>query len=147
MPSTHLSLHDHVIFCTKGRRRIITETWRAELHAYIGGIIRDMGGVARTIGGPGDHVHIPLGLKATHTLADPVRQVKRGSSAWIHQHGVRKFAWQEGYGAFSIGISGVKDTTKYIQSQEEHHRKMTFKEEVAMFLKKHGMEFVEQDLE
>ena len=80
MPSTHLSLHYHVIFCTKGRRRIITETWRAELHAYIGGIIRDMGGVARTIGGPGDHVHIPLGLKATHTLADAVRQVKRGSA-------------------------------------------------------------------
>jgi len=71
------------------------------------------------------------------------------SSKWIHdtfrEHW--DFEWQEGYGAFSIGISGVKDTTKYIQSQEEHHRKMTFKEEVAMFLKKHGMEFVEQDLE
>jgi len=67
MPSTHVSLHYHIIFCTKDRRRIIAEPWRAELHAYIGGIIRDIGAVARSIGGPGDHVQVLPGLKATHT--------------------------------------------------------------------------------
>ena len=60
---------------------------------------------------------------------------------------IQQTQWQEGYGAFSIGISGVEDTTKYIEGQAEHHRKMTFKEEVEMFLKKHGMEYVERDLE
>ena len=69
MPSTHVSLHYHIIFCTKGRRRIIAEPWRAELHAYIGGIIRDIDAVARSIGGPGDHVQVLLGLKATHNLS------------------------------------------------------------------------------
>ena len=64
MPSTHVSLHYHIIFCTKDRRRIIAEPWRAELHAYIGGIIRDIDAVARSIGGPGDHVQVLLGLKA-----------------------------------------------------------------------------------
>ena len=102
MGSTHLSLHYHIIFSTKGRRRIIAEPWRAELHAYIGGIVRDIGAVPRSTGGPGDHVHALLGLKATHTLADVVRQMKRGSSVWIHQHSVEKFAWQEGYGAFTV---------------------------------------------
>jgi putative transposase len=75
VPSTHLSLHYHIVFCTKGRRRIIAEPWRAELHAYIGVILRDTGAVARSIGGPGDHVHVLAGLKATHTLADAVRQL------------------------------------------------------------------------
>lgn len=114
MPSTHLSLHYHIIFCTKGRRRIIAEPWREELHAYIGGIIRGIGAVARSVGGPGDHVHVLLGLKATHTLADVVRQMKRGSSAWIHQHGVRAFSWQEGYGAFTVSPSQLTKVQRYI---------------------------------
>ena len=81
MPSTHISLYYHIVFCTKGRRRIIAEPWQEELHAYIGGITRDLGAVAHSIGGTGDHVHILAGSKATHTLADVVRQMKRGSSA------------------------------------------------------------------
>jgi putative transposase len=88
MPSTHLSLHYHIIFCTKGRGRIIAEPWREELHAYIGGITRDIGAIPQSIGGTGDHVHVLLGLKATHTLADALREMKRGSSVWIHQRGV-----------------------------------------------------------
>src|SRR6185436_5262492 len=102
MAATHLSLHYHIIFCTKGRRRMIAEPWREELHAYIAGIVRDLGAIPHAIGGTGDHVHALLSLKATHTLADVVRQMKRGSSVWIHQHGVKTFAWQEGYGAFTV---------------------------------------------
>src|SRR6266550_2937673 len=77
MPSTHVSLHYHIIFWTKDRRRIIAEPWHAALHAYIGGIIRDIDAVARSIGGPGDHVHVLLGLKATHTFRTP--ELARGN--------------------------------------------------------------------
>ena len=146
MPSTHVSLHYHIIFCTKGRRRIIAEPWRAELHAYIGGIIRDIDAVARSIGGPGDHVHVLLGLKATHTLADVVRQMTRGSSAWIHQHGVGKFAWQEGYGAFTVSPSQLSRVQQYIANQMEHHRKKTFEEEYLDLLRLSGVEYDERYL-
>ena len=143
MPSTHTSLHYHIIFCTKGRRRMIAEPWRMELHAYIGGIIRDIGAIARSVGGPGDHVHILAGLKATHTLADVVRQIKRGSSAWIHEHGVKKFAWQEGYGAFTVSPSQLSKVQRYIANQIEHHRKKTFEEEYLDLLRLSGVEFDE----
>ena len=146
MPSTHVSLHYHIIFCTKDRRRIIAEPWRAELHAYIGGIIRDIDAVARSIGGPGDHVHVLLGLKATHTLADVVRQMKRGSSAWIHQHGVGKFAWQEGYGAFTVSPSQLSKVQRYTANQIEHHRKKTFEEEYLDLLRVSGVEYDERYL-
>ena len=86
---------------------------------------------------------------STLSVAKSVQLLKGNSSKWIHDTFKEHwgFEWQEGYGAFSIGVSGVEDTTKYIQNQAEHHRKMTFKEELEVFLKKHGMEYVEQDLE
>jgi REP element-mobilizing transposase RayT len=80
MPSTHLSLHYHIVFSTKGRRRVIANTWRDNLHTYIGGIIGDMNAVPSAIGAPGNHAHVLVGLRATHVLADVVRQMKRGSS-------------------------------------------------------------------
>src|SRR5215471_20644998 len=141
MPSTHLSLYFHIIFSTKGRRRLIAEPWREALHAYIGGISRDVGAVAHCIGGPGDHVHALLGLKATHTLADVVRQMKRGSSAWIHQHGVSKFAWQEGYGGFTVSPSQLSKVDLYIVNQVEHHRNKTFEEEYLELLRLSGVDF------
>ena len=141
MPSTHLSLHYHIIFCTKGRRRTIAETWREDLHTYIGGVIRDIEAVAECVGGPGDHVHALVGLKATHTLADVVRQMKRGSSTWIHQHGVTKFAWQEGYGAFTVSPSQLNSVQRYIADQVEHHRKKTFEEEYVELLRLSRVEF------
>jgi REP element-mobilizing transposase RayT len=146
MASTHLSLHYHIVFSTDSRRRIIAEPWRAELHSYIGGISRDIGAVARSIGGPGDHVHILLGLRATHVLADVVRHVKRGSSAWIHRHGVAKFAWQEGYGAFTVSPSQLSRVQRYIANQIEHHRKKTFEEEYVDLLRLSGVEFDEKYL-
>ena len=146
MPSTHISLYYHIVFCTKGRRRIIAEPWREELHTYIGGITRDLGAVARSIGGTGDHVHILAGLKATHTLADVVRQMKRGSSAWIHQHGVNKFAWQEGYGAFTVSPSQLPKVQRYIANQITHHRTKTFEEEYLDLLRLSGVEFDEKYL-
>ena len=94
-------------------------------------------------------MQVLLSIPSTLSVAKSVQLLKGNSSKWIHdtfkEHW--SFAWQEGYGAFSIGISGVEDTMKYIQGQVEHHRKTTFKEELEVFLKKHGMEYVEQDLD
>jgi REP element-mobilizing transposase RayT len=146
MPATHLSLHYHVVFSTSSRRQIIAEPWRADLHAYIGGIVGDLGGVARSIGGTGDHVHALLGLKATHTLADVIRQMKRGSSVWVHQHRAEKFGWQAGYGAFTVSPSQLINVEQYIANQIEHHRKKTFEEEYLDLLKLSGVEYDEEYL-
>jgi REP element-mobilizing transposase RayT len=125
---------------------MIADPWRCELHAYLGGILRDMKVVPEAINGPGDHVHILAGLKATHMLAEVLRQVKRGSSAWIHQHGLSKFEWQEGYGAFTVGPSQLNAVKRYIANQEEHHRKKTFEEEYLELLRLSGVEFDERYL-
>src|SRR4030095_16499624 len=126
MPSTHLSLHYHIVFSTKERRRIIADPWRDELHAYIGGIIKEMNAIPEAVGGTGDHAHVVVGLRATHMLAEVVRQMKRGSSEWIHRHGLRKFAWQEGYAAFTVSPSQIAKVKEYVANQIEHHRSKTF---------------------
>ena len=97
----------------------------------------------------GERVHVLISIPSTLSVAKSVQLLKGNSSKWIHDTFKEHwdFEWQEGYGAFSIGISGVEDTTKYIQGQAEHHRKATFREELEVFLKKHGMEYVERDLE
>ena len=111
MPSTHLSLNYHIVFSTKNREPILAASWRAELHAYLGGILRDLGGVAQEVGGVADHVHFLAALKATHCLADVLRDTKTGSSRWIHKTmRIRSFAWQEAYGAvrpMSPGCAGT----------------------------------------
>jgi REP element-mobilizing transposase RayT len=142
MSSTHLSLHYHVVFGTKEREPWITSTWRDRLHAYLGGVIRDMDGVPEAIGGMSDHVHLLIGLKATHCLADVMRDLKRASSEWVHVNmSLPGFAWQEGYGAFTVSASAREDVAAYIARQAEHHRKRTFREEYLEFLRKSGVEF------
>jgi REP element-mobilizing transposase RayT len=138
----HVSLHCHIVFSTKERRRLIADPWRDELHAYLGGIVKNVNAVPEAVGGTGDHVHMLLGLRATHMLSEVVRQVKRGSSEWIHRHGVRKFAWQEGYGAFTVSPSQTGKVTLYIANQIEHHRARTFEEEYAARLQLSGVNFV-----
>ena len=112
----------------------------------MGGIARDLGAFARSIGGTGDHVHILADLKATHTVADAVRQIKRGSCVWIHQHGVSEFAWQQGYAAFTVSSSKLSMVQQYIANQEAHHRTKTFKEEYMDLLRLDGVEFDEKYL-
>ena len=109
MPSTHLSLHYHLIFSTKDRVAHMREDWRGRLHAYMGGIVNDLGGVAETIGGVEDHVHLLVGLRATHRLADVLREIKASSSKWVHEE-LKKplFSWQEGYGAFTVSPSQLE---------------------------------------
>ena len=106
MPSTHLSLHYHIVFGTKNHEPMIQPAWRTDLHAYLGGIIRAANGVAESIGGVADHVHLLVGLRATHCLADVLRELKSVSSGWMHDEiGLHAFTWQEGYGAFKVSAS------------------------------------------
>ena len=146
---TFISCHLHCVWSTKERRRLITPALQERLWPYLGGIARANKMTAIEIGGVEDHIHVLLSLPSTLSISKAVQLLKGNSSKWIHdtlkEHG--DFEWQEGYGAFSIGISGVEDTTKYIQTQAEHHRKTTFREEIEVFLKKHGMEYRERDLE
>ena len=95
----------------------------------------------RQLGGPGDHTHVLMGLRATHVLADVVRQMKRGSSEWIHSHGVKGFAWQEGYAAFTVSPTSRPSVKNYIANQEEHHRKKSFREELVELLERAGVDF------
>jgi REP element-mobilizing transposase RayT len=98
---------------------------------------------ALAIGGVADHVHILLSLPTTLTLSKAIQILKGNSSKWLHEDfpELRLFAWQEGYGAFTIGMSGVDDTKNYIATQVEHHRKKTFQEEFRSFLDKHGLPY------
>ena len=85
MSSTHLSLHYHLVFGTKNHEPVITSAWRDRLHAYLGGAIRTLDGVPGAVGGMADHVHLLIGLRATHTLADVLREIKSVSSKWVHE--------------------------------------------------------------
>lgn len=145
MPSTHLSLHFHVVFSTKNRAPIITTAWRDRLHAYLGGVVRNVGGVPEAIGGVADHVHLLIGLPATACLAHVMRDVKAVSSRWVHEEtGDSSFSWQEGYGAFTVSPSQRETVRGYIAKQEEHHRKKTFQEEYLELLKRCGVKYDER---
>lgn len=147
MPSTHLSLHYHVVFSTKERCAFIDAAWRDRFHAYLGGAVRTAGGVAEAVGGTADHVHLLIGLRATHRLSDVVRDIKQTSSEWVHQSiGTATFSWQEGYGAFTVSASQLDVVKNYVVHQAEHHRARGFQEEYREMLVKSGVEFDERYL-
>jgi putative transposase len=145
MSSTHLSLHYHLVFGTKNHENLIASDWRARLHDFLGGVIRTLNGGPEAVGGVADHVHLLVGLRATHTLSDVLREIKSVSSAWVHENvGVRSFGWQEGYGAFTVSASQLENVRAYIQQQEEHHRTRSFRDEYVALLRRSGVEFDEQ---
>src|SRR3954452_6128252 len=132
MASTYLSLHYHLVFATKNREAVISPEWRSRLHEYLGGTIAGLGGVSQGVGGVADHVHLLVGLKATPCLADVMRELKKASSAWIHDEiDLRSFAWQEGYAAFTASPTSCPGVQRYIAGQEEHHRIRTFRQELV----------------
>ena len=142
MSSTHVSLFYQLVFSTKNRTKSVLQPWRDRLHAYLGGIVRSMGGMALEVGGTQDHVHMLVSLAATHTIATVLKGVKSSSSQWVHRHiGSRRFDWQDGYGAFSVSRSQVETIRKYIRNQAEHHRHLTFQEEYVKMLSEEGIEF------
>jgi putative transposase len=133
----------HVVFSTKERRPFIKPSLQEQLWPYLGGIARNNKMKALKIGGVEDHVHILLSLPSTLDIAKAVQLLKGSSSKWVHETfpDEQAFEWQSGYGAFSIGLSGLADTVAYIENQAAHHKRTTFQEELASILRKHGIEF------
>jgi REP element-mobilizing transposase RayT len=141
MSHTYVSDLVHCVFSTKLRRNLIANEHKAQLWSYLGGIARKNGFKAIAIGGTENHIHILLSLPATMPLAKAMQLLKGGSSKWLNENGAGGFAWQEGYGAFTVGISQQTGTIAYINTQEEHHKKRSFEEEFLAFLEKHGIEY------
>ena len=141
MSHTYVSGLVHCVFSTKERRNTIAKERQTKLWSYLGGIARRNGFKAVAIGGTQNHVHILLSLPATMPLAKALQLLKGGSSKWLNESGDGRFAWQEGYGAFTVGISQLTHTIAYINTQAEHHRKRSFEEEFLVFLKKHRIEY------
>ena len=142
MAHSYTSTLIHYVFSTKERRKAIKPEFEKELWAYLGGIARNRGMKALAVGGVEDHAHILLLLPSTVAVAAAVQRLKAGSSKWLHEvYGLRRFEWQEGYGAFSIGISQAPATVTYILGQKQHHLRQDFCEEYLGFLAKHKIEY------
>ena len=146
MGSTFFSLHYHVVFSTKERRPLIRSEWRPRLHSYLGGIIRRMNGVAEIVGGVDDHVHLMASLRPVYCLADVMRDLKKDSTNWVKDNLDRRFAWQEGYAAFTVSPSATDAVRNYIGRQESHHRKHSFVDELKELLGKAGVAYEEKYL-
>jgi putative transposase len=146
VPHSYVSCYMHYVFSTKDRSKIITPELKERLWPYMGGVARDSNMRALAVGGTADHIHIPLSIPSTTPIAKAIQLIKGNSSKWISDTfpGLGDFAWQEGYGAFSISVSGIDETIAYIQSQDEHHRRRTFQEEFLAFLRKHNIAYDER---
>ncbi len=146
MPHSLADLVVHVIFSTKERRPIITDELKTKLFPYMAGIVNERGGTPHIFNGMPDHVHMLASVPTGLSVADLMRFVKGSSSRWVHQEfpAQRIFGWQRGYAAFSVSRSRFDDVHRYIANQEEHHRKVSFQEELIAFLKKHKVEYDER---
>jgi REP element-mobilizing transposase RayT len=134
------------VFSTKNREPLILPDWRPDLHAYIGGIVRNRRGELIAAGGIPDHIHLLVRLTADRAVADAVRDIKAVTSGWRHENGDPRFAWQGGYGAFTVSKSMVETVSRYIDRQEERHRVQTFQEEFLDLLRRHGIDYDERYL-
>lgn len=146
MGHTYTNLLTHIIFSTKDRVPCLDADLKPRLFAYMGGIIRELDGTALIINGPTDHVHILAMLSPKHSISEIVGKVKANASGWVHREfpNHRAFAWQTGYAAFNVSHSTKQPVFEYIAGQEEHHRKVSFKEELVAFLKKHEIQYDER---
>ena len=147
MPQSLSKILVHTVFSTKDRRPFIRDkALRAELHRYLGGILANHDCQPLIIGGVADHVHLLSTLSRTCKAAEMVKAVKRGSPLWLKTKNpdMRDFAWQNGYGIFSVGFSQIEDVKNYIAGQEEHHRKLSFQDEFREFLRRYEIQFDER---
>jgi REP element-mobilizing transposase RayT len=146
MANTFSQIYIQTVFAVSGRMSLITKDYKEELYKYITGIVRNKGQKLLQINGMADHLHILIGLRPAMAIAELVRDVKSDSSDWINRKKLArgKFAWQEGYGAFSYGHSQLDMIIRYIQNQERHHQRRSFKDEYLTLLKKFEIEFKEE---
>ena len=140
---SYTSLNYHVVFSTKQRRPFLENKHIQSICKYIGGILRNHKGCLLTGNGVPDHLHLALSLHPEKNLSETVKAIKANSSRWIHETypDLKLFSWQEGYSAFSVSYSGLSKVIAYIQSQPEHHRKMSFEEDLISLLKKHRIKY------
>jgi REP element-mobilizing transposase RayT len=141
------SVYLHIVFSTKDRFPFLSdEVVRGEVHAFLGGIAAKLNCPPLLVGGVSDHVHLLLQLGRSVSLADLVKELKRGSNLWIQKRfpQMEKFAWQSGYGAFSVSVSNLEAVRIYIEKQKEHHARCSFQDEFRSFLEKHQVAFDEK---
>lgn len=136
----------HVVFATRNREKTLTAAVRKRLHAYLARIVNAEGGRAFTVNGGLEHVHVLLRLPARSALSDLMRRLKSRSSAWLRKELSPGFGWQRGYSAFSVSHSQLDAVYRYIETQEDHHRRRTFDEELVTLLKRNEIEFDETRL-
>jgi putative transposase len=148
MPSSYTCLRYHLVWSTKHRKPQISEEFRDRLFEYIGGILRGHGGKLLAAGGMPDHVHLLADISKQQAIADAVRDIKSNSSGWIHDTFPRhaRFAWQTGYGAFTVSFSKTDTVKRYILNQAKHHSRITFQEEFIELLNRHEIDFNERYL-
>jgi putative transposase len=146
--ATYTQLYIHVVFSPKGREALIDSTIEERIHAYIHGIIKNMGHQPYIINGMPDHIHILTGWNPSMSISDLVREIKRNSSHFINSNKLTngKFQWQEGYGAFSYGKSQLQRVYEYIRDQKIHHQQMNFKKEFISFLDRFEIPYDEKYL-
>ena len=138
----------HIVFSTKERRAFLKGDTLPRVRDYVAGIIHSEGGQVLASDGAEDHLHLALALPPAMAIADLVRKAKAGSSKWVHQElaGLKSFAWQDGYAAFSVSPSVLPQVVRYIQGQGEHHKKVSLTDELRRLLEKHGIAYEEKYL-
>jgi len=148
MPQSFALIIVHLVFSTKDRTPILAAPIRTALHAYLATVARNAGCECFRVGGVADHVHLAINLSRTTTTAKMVEELKTSSSRWLKAQSptFAAFAWQRGYGAFSVGPSDLVALRHYIDTQEKHHHKLTFEEELRSFLAKYGIEHDERHM-
>ena len=146
MPQSLSFLLVHLVFSTKDRAPVLDASVRPGLHAYLATVARGVDCECYRVGGVADHVHLAIRLSRTFTTAKLVEELKTSSSKWLktQSSGLSDFAWQRGYGAFSVGPSDLDALRRYIDQQEEHHRTKSFQDEYRAFLTKYGIEYDER---
>ena len=143
MAHSYTKILIHYVFSTKNREKIMTAPLQERLWAYMGGIAKGNNMKALAIGGIEDHVHLLISLPVTLSISKAIQLIKGGSSKWVHDTfpDYNKFRWQEGYGAFSVSVSQIKNTIAYINKQKEHHLKESFQDEYISVLEEHVIEY------
>jgi len=148
MPQSYVNLLYHIIFSTKDRAPLITPAHQTRLYEYIGGIVRGQGGITLAINGMADHVHLFAKLRQDKALSDMIRDFKAHSSVWMHKvfPDLRDFTWQNGYGAFTVSASQAERARRYVEGQQLHHKRRTFRDEFILLLRANEVEFDERYL-
>jgi len=146
MANTYTQIHIHAVFAVQNRVSCIQKSWQERLNKYIIAIIQKHGHKVLSIGGMPDHIHIMFGFRPTQALSALMQEVKRDSSEWVNKENLvmGRFSWQEGYGAFSYAKSQISAVCNYIETQEQHHKKKTFREEYLEILEKFEVKYDEQ---